>query len=199
MSRQQSGKELGAVSAQKSYFVSDWDSSLINEQEDHHRISDLTPFHPKLGRFWVFSLLLLCGPWKNCKSWCVGFGLCDPSKGDYFLSLSRCLVSIIRFGTLLREGRKKLAIVSIFGSWATSLETGLCTASAYFVRELGPFFFPLFSIVLGPLVLSEECLSIPTRKFSVAICVFSLKCEKKEQARPWFPLRVCSWKKKALF
>jgi hypothetical protein len=147
VSRQQSGKELGAVSAQKSYFVSDWDSSLINEQEDHHRISDLTPFHPKLGRFWVFSLLLLCGPWKNCKSWCVGFGLCDPSKGDYFLSLS-CLVSIIRFGTLLREGRKKLAIVSIFGSWATSLETGLCTASAYFVRELGPF-FPLILDSLG--------------------------------------------------
>ena len=93
----------------KSYFVSYRDSHQTKRKGNQPRISDLSPFCPKLVRFWFFfsSLLFLCVDLGN-RELVVSAPGCDPTKGDYFLSLSPVtLVSIIRFGLCYVKAGKK--------------------------------------------------------------------------------------------
>ena len=93
----------------KSYFVSYRDSHQTKRKGNQPRISDLSPFCPKLVCFWFFfslSPVSVCGPWKS-RVGGVGSGLWSNQRRLFSLSLA-CNSGVHHtFWPLLRKGREK--------------------------------------------------------------------------------------------
>ena len=92
----------------KSYFVSYRDSHQTKRKGNQPRISDLSPFCPKLVRFWFFfSLSCFCVWTLEIASWWCRLRAVIQPKAIIFSLSPVTLVSIIRFGLCYVKAGKK--------------------------------------------------------------------------------------------